>query len=164
MKSKENAVPQVDYVPLDQKIEFASGESMKIISIDLFDLNEEPEEETAEDFKAGGINTSVNEGSAVASEVSNRSSKKKKKDEDEDAGPKFKVIIEKAEPAGVKISKKNCCTVEIKDGYIDEVLEEEQNNLIKYYVAQKQKNSWKDQFVQACMLSPVVDDDNLVVS
>lgn len=70
--------------------------------------------------------------------------KKKNGDDDEDFGPKFKVIIDKAEPAGVKVSKKNCCTVEIKDGYIDEVLEEEQINLINYYVAQKQKNSWKD--------------------
>lgn len=136
---------------------------MKIISIDLFDNNEEPEEEET-DYKSSGvgINTSIND--ATGSEVSNKSSKKKKKNEEDEFGPRFKVIIENAEPAGVKISKKNCCTVEIKDGYIDEVLEEEKDNLIKYYVAQKQKDSWKQQFVQACMLSPVVDDDNFVVS
>lgn len=95
---------------------------------------------------------------------STKSKKKKKTDEEDDFGPKFKVIIEKAEPAGVKISKKNCCTIEVRSGEIDEVLEEEQLNLISYYVAQKQKASWRDQFVQACMLSPVVDDDNMVVS
>lgn len=33
--------------------------------------------------------------------------------DDDISGPKFKVIIEKASPAGVKISKKNACIVEI---------------------------------------------------
>jgi hypothetical protein len=33
--------------------------------------------------------------------------------DDEPAGPKFKIIIEKAEPAGVKVSRKNACIVEI---------------------------------------------------
>jgi hypothetical protein len=37
--------------------------------------------------------------------------------------------------------------VEVRSGEIDEVLEEEQANLINYYVAQKQKASWKDQFI-----------------
>jgi hypothetical protein len=110
----------------------------------LINNSDEPEEEETDSKIDGGvgINTSINEN--AASEVSNKSKKKKNGDDDEDFGPKFKVIIDKAEPAGVKVSKKNCCTVEIKDGYIDEVLEEEQINLINYYVAQKQKNSWKD--------------------
>lgn len=34
-------------------------------------------------------------------------------EDEEEAGPKFKVLLEKAEPAQVKISKKNCCTVEL---------------------------------------------------
>lgn len=137
---------------------------MKIISVVLIDNNDEQPEEEQTDGKIDGINASINnEGSS--SEVSNKSKKKKKdEDEEEEFGPKFKIIIEKAEPAGVKISRKNCCTVEVRDGYIDEVLEEEQLNLIKYYVAQKQKNSWKDQFIQACVLSPVVDDEDMVVS
>lgn len=138
---------------------------MKIISVVLIDNNDEqPEEEQTDGKISGGINASIND-DAASSEVSNKSKKKKKgeDDEEEEFGPKFKIIIEKAEPAGVKISRKNCCTVEVRDGYIDEVLEEEQLNLIKYYVAQKQKNSWKDQFVQACVLSPVVDDEDMVV-
>jgi hypothetical protein len=96
---------------------------MKVIQVELIGGSEEPEEESPD--KVSGINTSVNSGSAAGSEVSNKSKKKKKGDDDDDFGPKFKVIIEKAEPAGVKISKKNCCTVEVKDGSIDEVLEEE---------------------------------------
>lgn len=73
-----------------------------------------------------GVHYAINAESDVGSEVSTSSKKKKKKGDDEDEfGPKFKVIIERAEPAGVKISKKNCCTVEVRSGEIDEVLEEE---------------------------------------
>ena len=89
-----------------------------------------------------GVHYAINAESGVdGSEVSTSSKKKKKKGDDEDDfGPKFKVIIERAEPAGVKISKKNCCTIEVRSGEIDEVLEEEQNKLINYYVAQNKKN------------------------
>jgi len=66
---------------------------MKIISIDLINNIDEPEEEQT-DSKVGGINTSINTGDNASSEVSNKSRKKKKNDEDEDFGPKFKVIIE----------------------------------------------------------------------
>lgn len=138
---------------------------MKIVQIELEDNNEDPQEEDETDKMGGinnsGINTSVN---GADSEVSNKSKKKKKGDEEDEFGPRFRVIIEKAEPAGVKISKKNNCIVEVRDGQIDEVLEEEQINLINYYVNQKQKMGWKDQFIQACMLSPQVDDEDMVVS
>lgn len=36
-------------------------------------------------------------------------------EEDEESSKLFKVIIENPEPAGLKISKKNACVVEIKD-------------------------------------------------
>lgn len=162
-KNSENAQPFLDYVPIDEKLEFAAGENQKIIKIELIDngeVSDDPELEMNIGLISSGVNASMNGSESQASTVSR---KKKKKEDLDDFGPKFKVIIEKAEPAGVKISKKNCCTVEIKDGYLDEVQEEEQINLIKYYVAQKNNNSWSQQFVDACMLSPVVDDDDLVV-
>jgi len=34
--------------------------------------------------------------------------------EEDSHGPRFKVVLEKPEPEAVKISKKNCCTVELK--------------------------------------------------
>lgn len=66
---------------------------MKIISVDLINNIDEPEEEQT-DSNVGGINTSINTGDNASSEVSNKSRKKKKSDEEEDFGPKFKVIIE----------------------------------------------------------------------
>lgn len=81
---------------------------------------------------------------------STKSKKKKKTDEEDDFGPKFKVIIEKAEPAGVKISKKNCCTIEVRSGEIDEVLEEEQLNLISYYLPKSKRLAGK---INSCRLA-----------
>lgn len=135
-QNSQNAQPYLDYIPIDEKLEFAAGENQKIVHIELIDNGEVEDEPSPVDFgvNSSAVNTSMS-GDGTQSGVSTASKKSKKKNEDEDdLGPKFKVIIEKAEPAGVKISKKNCCTVEIKDGYLDEVHEEEQINLIKYYV------------------------------
>ena len=44
-KNSENAQPYLDYVPIDQKVEFAAGENMKVIQVELINNNEEPEEE-----------------------------------------------------------------------------------------------------------------------
>lgn len=80
-------------------------------------------------------------------------------DDDETAGVKFKVILEKPIPQGVKISRKNCCTIEI----IEEVSGEEaaaDMNLLEFFVNQKNP-TWGAQFKQAVMLSPTVDDDDM---
>lgn len=54
---------------------------------------------------------------------------------EEDIGaPKFKIVLEKALPEAVKISKKNCCTVELDDKLPVEVPHEEVENLIDYFV------------------------------
>lgn len=82
--------------------------------------------------------------------------------DDEPTGPKFKVIIEKAEPAGVKISKKNTCIVEIINRELEIKNESEHYDLINYFMGQK-KPTWSSQFLQAVMLSPTVDEDHLIV-
>lgn len=46
-------------------------------------------------------------------------------DDDDIAGPKFKLIIEKAQPAGVKLSKKNTCIVEIINHELEQKNDEE---------------------------------------
>lgn len=43
LKNAENAQPHLDYKPIDQKVEFAAGENMKIIQIELIDNNPEGE-------------------------------------------------------------------------------------------------------------------------
>lgn len=65
--------------------------------------------------------------------------------DDEPTGPKFKVIIEKAEPAGVKISKKNTCIVEIINRELEIKNESEHYDLINYFMGQK-KPTWSSQF------------------
>jgi solute carrier family 8 (sodium/calcium exchanger) len=82
--------------------------------------------------------------------------------DDEPAGPKFKVVIENAEPAGVKISKKNTCIIEIINRELEIKNEEEHVQLINYFMGQK-KPTWSSQFLQAVMLSPTVDEDHLIV-
>lgn len=72
------------------------------------------------------------------------------------------VVLEKPEPEQVKISKKNCCTVElINQGKEDD--NDEHTNMINYFVAQKEP-TFASQFRNACMLCPSVDEDDLIVS
>lgn len=72
------------------------------------------------------------------------------------------VLLEKAEPEAVKISKKNCCTVEIKDNIKNVDAANEHTKNIEFFC--KTKNpTWGSQFIQATMLSPTLDEDNLIV-
>ena len=54
-------------------------------------------------------------------------------EEETDIGPKFKVLIMDAKPAGCKISKKNTCIVEIRKEELEEKGEEENLKLLHYY-------------------------------
>lgn len=144
-KSKLNAVEFEDYLPKHEKIEFASGESEKIVPIYL--VNDRlPPSENQKDAKE--LPTVEPEGDDS---------------EEEDFGPKFKVVIEKAEPNQVKISKKNCCTVEIQATTKNVEKANEHTKMINYFVAQKNPG-WGDQFKLATMLCPQVDEDDLIVS
>lgn len=56
-------------------------------------------------------------------------------DEEDDYGPKFKVIIDRPEPyKAVKISKKNCCTVELKKSTNLVDSSNEHTKMIQYFV------------------------------
>lgn len=83
--------------------------------------------------------------------------------EDDSHGPRFKVVLEKPEPDAVKISKKNCCTVELKQTNKNVETLNEHTKMINYFVSQKNPG-WGDQFKQAVMLCPQVDEDDLIVS
>ena len=64
-------------------------------------------------------------------------------DDEDDPITFFKVILTKPEPSGVKISKKNCCTVELTNEleWGDNANSEEHLTLISNFV-EKQKLSW----------------------
>jgi solute carrier family 8 (sodium/calcium exchanger) len=65
----------------------------------------------------------------------------------------FKVKLEKPEPAGVKISKKNVCLVTISKNEEFDQEEEDKRKLIEFYMAQKEV-TWTSQFRTAITLGP----------
>lgn len=74
----------------------------------------------------------------------------------------FKVKLEKPEPAGVKISKKNVCLVTISNNEEFDKEEDDKRKLIEYYLAQKDV-TWTSQFRTALTLGPKINDEDLVV-
>ena len=74
----------------------------------------------------------------------------------------FKVKLEKPEPAGVKISKKNVCLVTISKNEEFDQEEEDKRKLIEFYLAQKEV-TWKSQFRTAITLGPQISEDDLIL-
>jgi hypothetical protein len=74
----------------------------------------------------------------------------------------FKVKIEKPDPAGVKISKRNTCIVQILQSCEEGTEAIAQEKLLQYLIDSKEP-SWQQQFKNAVMLGPQIDDDDLVV-
>jgi hypothetical protein len=66
--------------------------------------------------------------------------------EDDISGKKFTVIVEKPEPNGVKISKKNCCIIELKEGLKNTEANIEHTKMIEFFVAAKNP-TWYTQFI-----------------
>lgn len=154
--NNQNAIAHQDYEPLgaNHTVEFAPGESQKVISIPLLNL---PSSRLSTHSKyATGINAEKE------TEIDDDNDDEDSMSDEDIAGPKFKVIIEKAEPAGVKVSKKNACIIEIINHELEIKKDEEHTQLLNYFVGQK-KPTWGAQFIQAIMLSPKVDEDNLIV-
>lgn len=56
-------------------------------------------------------------------------------DDEEEAPKSFKVLLEKIENDPVKISRKNCCTIELTKSSLDDENNETQTNLINYFVS-----------------------------
>lgn len=94
----QNAIEFEDYLPKHEKVEFNAGESEKIVPIYLVNERVPQANKTDKEFGIDG------EGHSDAPDT-----------EEDEFGPKFKVVLEKPEPEQVKISKKNCCTVELKN-------------------------------------------------
>jgi hypothetical protein len=81
--SPENAIEFEDYLPKHEKVEFAAGESERIVPVYLVNERIARRKEKEQGATAGmGINDDIAEES-----------------EEEEAGPKFKVLLERPEPA-----------------------------------------------------------------
>lgn len=94
----QNAIEFEDYLPKHEKIEFNAGESEKIVPIYLVNERVPQADGNKKDF-----------------ELENDANNSEEGETEEEFGPKFKIVLEKPEPEQVKISKKNCCTVELKN-------------------------------------------------
>lgn len=140
------AVEFEDYIPRHEKVVFQNGENSKVIQISL--VNERA--------KHIGDNTKL------LKVDQDDDSQDQIEEMDEVLDVIFKVKIERAEPEGVKISKKNVCFVTIVQNDQMHKHEDEQLKLLQYFVESKEP-SWSQQFMCALQLGPVIDQDNLIV-
>lgn len=74
----------------------------------------------------------------------------------------FKVKLDCPEPKGVKISKKNVCLVTIVRNEEFNKNEESQRKMIEFYLAQREP-TWSQQFKNAVMLGPTLDEEDMMV-
>jgi len=72
------------------------------------------------------------------------------------------VRLDKPEPAGVKISKRNICLVTICSGDHHEKEDDDHAKLIEYFM-NNQNPTWSQQFKNAVMLGPQIDEDNMIL-
>ena len=134
-----NANEYDDYMPFEKIIEFESGETLKMVEVELVNDNE-----ANLDTKAK--TTIIDANDSEEGEVQDKM---------------FKVTLSRAEPAAVKISKKNVCIVHINKKE-DEDVNEEHEKMMEYFMATREAN-WGQQFKNAVLLGPSIDEDNLIV-
>ena len=140
-QAANNAIEFEDYLPMYEKITFMHGETEKIINVTL----------VAE--KIPNIQEKEIDDNQVAEENGS---------EEEEMDRIFKIKLEKPEPSEVKISKKNVCMVTIVQHEDVDKDEEDKQKLIEFYMSQADP-TWAQQFKQAVMLGPQLDQDNMVL-
>ena len=147
-QTPHGAVEFEDYLPRHERVTFVHGENEKTISIMLV----REKEAGIGQPKLFGEETGPNQ---VAEGEENESA-------EEVCDVIFKVKLEKPEPQEVKISKKNVCLVTIVKGDDAEKQEDERQKLLEFYLQQKDP-TWGQQFKNAIMLGPQIDEDNLIL-
>lgn len=65
----------------------------------------------------------------------------------------FRIILERADPAEVKISKKNVCVVTIVQSEIVQKEQDQASRLMGYFL-ESQEITWGQQFLEACKCGP----------
>jgi solute carrier family 8 (sodium/calcium exchanger) len=74
----------------------------------------------------------------------------------------FKVIIDGAEPSGVKISKKNICNVTIVQSETLQKELDQRSKLMGYFI-ESQDATFYSQFIGAVKCGPCIDNDDLII-
>ncbi len=138
---EQNAVEFEDYLPCCEKVVFENGEMDKIVPIIL-----------------------VND---KAHQIEGKGNTKKEDEEEEGSSEEnldvmFKVKIEKAEPVMVKISKRNTCIITILQADANDAEAIQEEKLMAYFLDAREP-SWGQQFKNAVMLGPQIDEEDLIV-
>ena len=116
-----NAVELEDYLPKYEQVTFATGEMDRTVAISI--VNE----------KVHHIDGKQPDKTAEGDENS---------EEEELIEVMFKVIIEKAEPEGVRLSKRNCAIVTIVSGGEEETQMMQEQKLLEYFLSTREP-TWK---------------------
>jgi hypothetical protein len=127
-----------DYLPKHDKVEFENQETEKTIQITLVNDKMVPRIEG----KTGG--NQVDEDDMDVEHNSNA---------DEVSDVMFKIVLEKADPTEVKISKKNVCVVTIVQSESLQKEQEQKSKLMGYFL-ESQDITYMQQFLEACKCGP----------
>jgi len=135
-----------DFLPVDERLVFGHCETEKMIKIELSQtaqmegLEEDTKKEDAEDF-----NSSKNESS---------------EDDEEEQMLVFSLKLDKPEPSGTKLAKKQECFVQIVSDSEESSKEDKLQQKMLEYILQQKEATWAQQFKIAVILGPTIDDDN----
>ena len=144
IKTSQSAKEFEDFVPAIKKITFGHQINQVTVPIQLVNLDVPNIDKIAGD------------------KVFDEEEKQEEEESDEECDLIFKIKLDKPEPAGVKISKKNICLVTICKGDHHEKEDDDHAKLIEYFL-NNQNPSWSQQFKNAVMLGPQIDEDNMVL-
>ena len=128
----KNAVEYDDYLPINSRVVFANGESEQRVTVDLV----KDKVPTLENKDKDEDPTNVDE----------------EEESDHIEELQFKIILEKADPDSVKVSKRNLCFISILPDESEAVVMEQEKMLDFFF--EKKDPTWASQFKNAIMLSP----------
>ena len=145
-KTANTAVEFDDYCPVMNKITFLHGETEVRVAIPLVDKK-------------------VSELGGKLIEETDKLDENKEEGEDDESEEveedvMFLVKLFNAEPAGVKVSKKNTCIVTIVKSDENDEENKKTLKLIEYYM-NYESPTWGRQFINACCLGPQIDEETL---
>lgn len=135
-----NAIEVEDYLPKWEEVTFETGEMDRTVSISI-------------------VNDKVHH---IDGKPPGKTDGDENSEEEEAREVMFKVIIEKSKPVGVKISKRNCAIVTIVSGGEESSQIIQEQKLLEYFLSTRDP-TWRQQFKNALLLGPQIDEDDMVV-
>ena len=136
-----------DYLPKHEKVEFDNNENEKTVSISLVN------DKMVQQMEGKTVGNKVDEDDMDVEQQGHL---------EELQDVMFKIKLEKAEPQGVKISKKNVCLVTIVQNEDAQKEQDDHAKLMDYFM-QTQEKTFSSQMKDAVKLGPCIDEDNLIV-